>query len=280
VLGGQDLLPADAASSPAASVPKPFSGRVLVVEDNLINQEVAVNLLAELGLETDVAGNGIEAIELVERTPYAVVLMDCQMPEMDGYEATAEIRKREKGRKRTPIVAMTAHALAGDRERCLAAGMDDYISKPIRLEALQRVFRTWMAAPAAQPEAAEEPKAPEEPALRVDMDRLRRVSRDDDGVRRMVGIFLEESRGRFVELQEAVAAKDAGRAGRAAHTLGGASGNLGFLSLAAGMRELEERCRRGDLTGADERVARLVSELERLKEFLKGQIQEGAGGQS
>ncbi|MDP1792609.1 MAG: response regulator [Acidimicrobiales bacterium] len=133
---------ATVAPDPAAPAPaKPSGmGRVLVVEDNAVNRKVAVALLDNLGYITDTANDGVEAVEALSRTDYDVVLMDCQMPRMDGYEATARIRATEQGRH-TPIVAMTASAMAADRDRCLAEGMDDYLSKPIDRTALSRTLR-------------------------------------------------------------------------------------------------------------------------------------------
>jgi CheY-like chemotaxis protein len=117
-----------------------------VVEDNSINQRLALAMIRKIGCTADACGNGQEALECLERQAYDVVLMDAQMPEMDGYEATTRWRERERERRTsyTPIIALTANAMAGDRERCLASGMDDYLSKPIKVDELRRVLHTWL----------------------------------------------------------------------------------------------------------------------------------------
>ncbi len=124
--------------------------RVLIVEDNAANQKVAVRMVERLGYQADVASDGAEAIGMLDRVHYDAVLMDCQMPEMDGYEATSLLRKQEPAGRRVPIIAMTAAALSGDRERCLAAGMDDYISKPVKLHVVAAVLERWLAAPSTR----------------------------------------------------------------------------------------------------------------------------------
>jgi CheY-like chemotaxis protein len=118
--------------------------RILLVEDNVVNQRVASRMLQRLGLQADVASNGVEAVSAVEAQEYALVLMDCQMPEMDGYQAAGAIRRLSTIARNVPIVAMTANAMQGDRERCLAAGMDDYMTKPLTLDALQGMLKNWI----------------------------------------------------------------------------------------------------------------------------------------
>jgi CheY-like chemotaxis protein len=139
------VLEAASPVGPAAGAPAAAGrGRVLVVEDNVINQLVALGLLDRLGFECDLAGNGREALAALDRCDYAAVLMDCQMPEMDGYTATGELRRREGAARHTPVIAMTAGALAGDEDRCLAAGMDAYVPKPIDSTMLQEVLDRWV----------------------------------------------------------------------------------------------------------------------------------------
>ncbi|RMF64126.1 MAG: response regulator [Bacteroidetes bacterium] len=140
-------------TEPSAVVTDQPSHRILVVEDNLVNQKVAVRHLERLGYGADVASNGQEALAALERTHYDLVLMDIQMPGMDGFEATARIREREQAGKRLPIIAMTANALEGERERCLEGGMDDYIAKPFKQEVLAQTLARWLTHHAPVPPA-------------------------------------------------------------------------------------------------------------------------------
>jgi CheY-like chemotaxis protein len=145
------------AESRAAKTPPPpetsrhIRAYVLVAEDNIVNQKVAAGILEELGCRVDVAGNGKEALERFEQLPYDIVFMDCQMPEMDGYEAATEIRRREGPTRHTPVIAMTAHNMEGDLEKCLEAGMDDYASKPVRPDKLQEILEQWVARTSPSP---------------------------------------------------------------------------------------------------------------------------------
>jgi CheY-like chemotaxis protein len=150
---GEGAVAARPSASPPDPPPRPAGqGRVLVVEDNAVSQRVAVRMLETRGYRADGVANGREALAALARVPYDLVLMDCQMPEMDGYAATAEIRRREqaRGARHTPIIAMTASAMAGDDQACLAAGMDAYIPKPVTLAQLDAVLAQWQRGATAE----------------------------------------------------------------------------------------------------------------------------------
>jgi CheY-like chemotaxis protein len=166
--------------------------------------------------------------------------MDCQMPEMDGYAATAAIRARETSAARLPIVAMTAHAMKGDRERCLAAGMDDYLAKPLRPEQLDAVLERWLHAPAGAPEAAPEPEPGPASMALVDEARAR-VFREDypEIVDQLIELFQDSTPPLLRELREGAEAGDAETVRRAAHKLKGSCQNIGASGMAAQVAELE-----------------------------------------
>jgi PAS domain S-box-containing protein len=254
-------------TAPAASRPL----RVLLAEDNLVNQRVATVMLQRQGHRVTVAGNGREALETLERGSFDVVLMDVQMPEMDGLEATAAIRARERvSRSRTPIIAMTANAMKGDREMCLEAGMDGYVSKPVRACDLWAAIAA--AVPQASPPAA--PPAEDDPPSGVgvlDAAALRkRLGGNDRLLAQVLTLFQEDSRRLMGELAAAVADGDAPRLGRAAHALNGALGNLSAAAARAAATRLEALARAGGLGEAPGAYRALVGEIERLNAALAG----------
>ncbi|WP_148574361.1 ATP-binding protein [Nocardioides caldifontis] len=244
-------------SSRPGAAPSPAStssrlGHVLVVEDNEINQLVALGLLEALGYTAEVAPTGEEAVKLVHGRRYHAVLMDLQMPGMDGYAASRQIRAEEPEGHRVPIVAMTASAIEGERERCLAAGMDDFLTKPVTSARLEAVLRRYAATPTAVPEVVEEPPAPSVPALdpgRID-ELLALGERAVPLVERAVGNFVKGMPDVLAELGKAVADEDAAALRAAAHKLKGSALNLGAKQVADVSRRLEELADEGRTTDA------------------------------
>jgi len=232
--------------------------RVLLVEDNAVNQQVATAMLEQLGARVDVAADGKEALEQVALLPYDLIFMDCEMPEMDGYAATAEIRRREDGGRRIPIVAMTAHAMEGDREQCLAAGMDDYITKPVSPAAIGAVVRRWVRTSGARNTAAPAETQPAAlDAARIAQLRATLGRGDGAQFRRLVETFLGDTGVRLGELRQCLNRKDAAMVRRLAHTLRGSCLSLGALRMTEVAGALERVSAQGD--GA---AASLVDQLE------------------
>jgi PAS domain S-box-containing protein len=241
--------------------------RVLVAEDNEVNQKVAVRTLEKLGYRVDVVATGKEAAAACARNAYAAVLMDNQMPEMDGFEATARIREQEGEARHTPIIAMTASAMPGDRERCLLAGMDDYVSKPVSLESLGEVLGRFV--PTASTEAAPAPGTggggPVDPAV---LDQL--VAIDEGGalLAEVIDTFLRLAPVRLNALMKAARRKDAAALERAAHSFLGSCANLGATRMAELCARLETRARAGSADGARGLVEELQGEYARVKSAL------------
>ncbi len=251
---------------------------VLVVEDNIVNQKVAAGMLERIGYRVDVAANGLEAVDAIGRVPYALILMDCQMPEMDGYEATAEIRRRQEGGRRTPIIAMTAGAMEGDEERALAAGMDEFVTKPVKMAELGAVLARWVDRTGiSTPEPAPEPlAAPERVAVDAVLDAdilagLRQLERGGraGAVDELVQLFLDTARDRVGELRAAVDGEDTAGVKRVAHSLKGSSANLAATGLAAIAAQLEVAAAGDDLPAATAIVARLEGEMDRVDAALR-----------
>jgi CheY-like chemotaxis protein len=237
-----------------------------VAEDNAVNQRVAVRMLEKQGYHADAVANGREAVELLARLPYDLVLMDCQMPEMDGYAATGEIRRREQehgaAARHTPIIAMTANALKGDAEKCLAAGMDDYLPKPLTVQRLEAVLTRW--SPQTGPGAPEEAVDASILALLRDLQGEGRP----DMLAEMIAVYLRDTPPRLAALREAVARADAEAVRREVHGLKGSSGQIGAVQVARLCADLEHQADTTDLTGAAETMRRLDEAFGRVRAHL------------
>jgi CheY-like chemotaxis protein/HPt (histidine-containing phosphotransfer) domain-containing protein len=292
VVGEKGAPAAPVRAEPEAQRPQAVGGRILLAEDNPVNQMLAVNMLDLVGCTVEVAENGKLAVEAWARGGHDLILMDVQMPEMDGFQATAEIRRREGqagvGRP-IPIIALTANAMQGDRERCLEAGMSDYMSKPFGLERLREVLDQWMprreaspgtpseavpqvsgapvpAVAASQPVAAagDAGGAAETPLIdQAALDNIRALGRKGAPpiLDRIIDVYFKDSRKLLDTLRDSIAKGDAPEiVQRAAHTLKSSSANLGATQLAALCRELEALAREKRLDGAPA----LLAEIEGL----------------
>ena len=258
-------------------------GPVLVAEDNDINQMVALGILAKLGYAADVAVDGARAVEAASGGRYAAILMDCHMPEMDGYQATAEIRSREGAERHTPIIAMTAGVLTEDRERALAAGMDDYVTKPVSTEELEAVLLRWIGQDSAGPEATEWTGPDRRAAPLLDQDRLavlRGLGPPDGGglLPRLVETFLAGAPATLAALR-AAATGDAPALTEGAHRLKGAAANLGATRLAGICAELEAMGRDVPEAGIGEALDRLERAMEATCGVLQESVAPGREGE-
>ena len=259
-----------------------FAGRkarILLAEDNITNQQVALGMLKKLGLRADAVANGLEALKALRTLPYDLVLMDVQMPEMDGIEATRQIRdpRSEVPNRRIPIIAMTAHAMQGDRERCLEAGMNDYVAKPVSPRALAEALDKWLppgsAAAPGHAVATPEPGVPlSAPGSNTPVfDRagmMTRVMEDEDLAKEIVAAFLEDIPRQIAALRVCLEGGDARGAGRQAHTIKGASANVGGERLREVAAEMEVSGKAGDLAAVTGRLAELDDRFDRLKQAM------------
>jgi two-component system, sensor histidine kinase and response regulator len=248
-----------------------IAAHVLVAEDNEVNQKVAVRILERLGYKVDVADDGDEALEACEQTRYDVVLMDVQMPGLDGFEVVRRIREREQGGRRTPIVAMTASAMKGDRERCLEGGMDDYVAKPVTPDALDTVLRRFVSVARPTLPAAPSDAAEGESGLLDEATVATLISLDDDGtlMDELVTTFLSLVPGRLASIREAARKDDPSGLERAAHALGGSCANLGCRRMASLCAQLEVLGRSGSVEGALELLAALDAEAAAVRPQLE-----------
>ncbi|MBW1689088.1 MAG: response regulator, partial [Deltaproteobacteria bacterium] len=258
--------------------------RILVAEDNEVNQEVTVAILEVFGCEVEAVENGQLAVDRLANESFDLVLMDCQMPKMDGFAATREIRAREKaGRdsgseaRRLPIIALTAHAMWGDRQECLAVGMDDYLTKPFTKDELRELLGRWLPGSgdtASRPEesaadrsTAEEPESDPrfDPAV---LRRLADLGQGDEFVSRVVDKYLSSSAGLLAALRDAVAASDPKAVAAAAHPLKSSSAQIGAVRLSALCKEFEALGRSGSMEGAQELFDEIAGEHESTCERL------------
>jgi two-component system sensor histidine kinase/response regulator len=277
---GQDAVPAGPSQPARLAANAPL---VLVAEDNEVNQMLAMRMLEKRGYRVDVAATGREAVSAVADGNYALVLMDCQMPELDGYAATREIRSTERER-RMPIVAMTAHSMSGDRERCLAAGMDDYLSKPLDSMAFDTALARW--APTAAPVPGAKRGGPhklrsnegKEAVDRAGLERLRTELGASDVLPQLIEIFTSHTPERLDDLRVAVSSGDAVETRKGAHALKGSAHTLAAGRMAALCRDLELQAADGSLEGAAETTELIATAFAEACDQLQAEIGQVAEG--
>jgi two-component system sensor histidine kinase/response regulator len=239
--------------------------RILLAEDNPVNQRVALHILQKGNHSVLAVGNGREAVEALKREEFDLVLMDVQMPEMDGFEATDAIRTRERitGRH-IPIIAMTAHAMKGDRERCLEAGMDDYVAKPVHAAELLRVIQKFASPAPAAPVAAASPVDNNEVSVFDRQSALDRVSDEEELLNEVIQLFLSDAPNRMSEIRKSLEEGDPKRLEISAHSLKGAAGYVGAERMARQALKLEEAGRSANLSQALNEFRHLERELDQF----------------
>jgi PAS domain S-box-containing protein len=251
--------------------------RILLAEDNVTNQKLALRLLEKLGYRADVAANGLEVLEALDRQSYDLILMDMQMPEMDGLEATRRVRRAWRGEKGLRIIAMTANAMEGDRELCLAAGMDDYVSKPIRVKELVDALNQCEPGGAGQEAGigadgnreAEDLERADEVLDKEKLEDLKIIVGGQEYLIELIEAFLDDAPQLVAELQQSLRQQDTAILTRAAHSLKSNSADFGAISLNGLCKELEAMGRAGSLDGAAPLVARVEAEFVMVKEALE-----------
>jgi PAS domain S-box-containing protein len=273
--------PADARRHPASKStrpPPPFAGshaRILLADDNITNQQVALGLLRKLGLHADAVANGAEAVAALQQIPYDLILMDVQMPVMDGLDATRAIRALSGGRQHVPIIAMTAHAMHGDREICLDAGMSDYVAKPISPRDLTECLTRWLPPhnPHTPPRAITPPWQAARPSAILDWENLlERFMGDENLARTILQTFVQDIPRQLQALRHCLEAGDLPGVQQHAHTIKGASANVSAERLRTSAAELEITAKAGDLAAARSSHHGLQSHFEQLQEVILRQV--------
>lgn len=237
---------------------------ILIVEDNVVNQKVAMLQLGKLGYRAHAVANGREVPAALDRTPYDLVLMDCQMPEMDGYEAVAEIRRREGTIKHTMIVAMTAHAMTGDREKCLAAGMDDCLSKPVKYQELENLLDRIFSRAVALTETE---ALPDELAPPVDVDQMNDVMGNE--LKEILDLYLTGISQDLERLAGAIETNNVHEVNLIAHSCAGTSATCGMVAVLPAFRALEKIAREGCLDQAPALLEEAQKQFARIRLFLE-----------
>ncbi|MDY6851148.1 MAG: response regulator, partial [Thermodesulfobacteriota bacterium] len=247
--------------------------RILLAEDNLVNRKVALKILEKFGYRVDAVANGMEAVKALEELPYNLVLMDCQMPEMDGFEATKTIRDAKSAVKNheVPIIALTAHAMKGDREKCIKAGMDDYISKPFEPRQLIEAIEQALAGRVSLPhdKASETKTQGEEIFDRAGL--LDRILGDEELLKEVLEIYLQETPGHIESIKEALKKSDASEVTQHGHKIKGSSGMICAEGMQALGSRVETAGKKDDLTQAASLVEKMEREFAKLKEAISTQ---------
>ncbi len=260
------------ALQPPAAVPASRQARILLAEDNPVNQAVALAMLTKLGYHADLVSSGVEALEALRQADYDLVLMDCGLPEMDGYEATRRIRDGGAGTRNPliPIIAITADAMSGDRDKCLAAGMSDYVAKPVEVRELGDILGKWLQSSSASPVNAPTDRIPAElEPVFSPREFLARLMGDQDLASKVVAAFLEDAPRQLRALQGMIEKGDAEGAQRQAHTLKGAAATLSAEALRALCAEAQKAAAANDLERASILLPRMQEQFERLKTTLQ-----------
>lgn len=265
----EEMRAAEAAQS--AEYQLNTQARILVVEDSAVNQQVAVSMLRKAGFEPEIAVNGLEALEQVVKEEYDLIFMDCQMPELDGFEATRLIRSGQTGEsnRNLPIVAMTANAMVGDRERCIEAGMDDYIAKPVRKQDFVRMLEKYLQY-RPQAVAVEQPPADEalEGEIFDEKDMLQRLEQDTFIAREIIAQFMQDAPDQISGILQAFHERDAGQMRLLAHTMKGAAATIGAVRLSSQALAVEKALKSGGALAAETLIPALEQQLNLLREEL------------